>query len=282
MKRQIEFMRGSRGIGSKRTDSRTERKRIHEEGEVGKIFGRIISRVFSTSFSFARLHSYLQNRERPIVGREERKSEEHGQFANQFSIKLLDFSRPRCVFVSEDLGREYTSRPGWIPLGRRGERNTANQLANCCPLLESTTTKRFSRTSTVIQLSFSLQLCWTRRDSLEAISSKINRNGVRHSIPWNDAPFSKRGQASTVVALERSMERCQLLDSQGSSSLIVAGNQANLRGESSPKVHLVGRLQASWLVPFAECFIERLRASGIPRALHRGDVGMIERCVRKR
>lgn len=41
------------------------------------------------------------------------KSEEHGQFANQFSIKLLEFSRLRCVFVSENLERENTSRLGF-------------------------------------------------------------------------------------------------------------------------------------------------------------------------
>lgn len=38
MKRQIEFMRGSRGIGSKRTDSRTEERRIYEEEENGKMW----------------------------------------------------------------------------------------------------------------------------------------------------------------------------------------------------------------------------------------------------
>lgn len=126
-----------------------------------------------------------------------------------------------CLCVRKSGTRKHLK--AWIPLGRRGERNTANQLANCCPLFESTTTKRFSRTSTVIQFSFSLQLCWTRRDSLEAISSKINRNGYDTRFPGTTRRFPRGAQAATVV-LERSMERCQLLDSQGSSSSIVAGN----------------------------------------------------------
>lgn len=43
--------------------------------------------------------------------RERSKIEEHGQFANQFSIKLLEFSV--CVFVSENLERGNTSRLGF-------------------------------------------------------------------------------------------------------------------------------------------------------------------------
>lgn len=48
-----------------------------------------------------------------------------------------------CLCVRKSGTRKHLK--AWIPLGRRGERNTANQLANCCPLFESTTTKRFSR-----------------------------------------------------------------------------------------------------------------------------------------
>lgn len=48
MKRQIEFMRGSRGIGSKRTDSRTEKNRIYEE-ENGKMLERFSDELFLAS-----------------------------------------------------------------------------------------------------------------------------------------------------------------------------------------------------------------------------------------
>lgn len=50
MKRQIEFMRGSRGIGSKRTDSRTEKNRIYEEEEEnGKMLERFSDELFLAS-----------------------------------------------------------------------------------------------------------------------------------------------------------------------------------------------------------------------------------------
>lgn len=50
MKRQIEFMRGSRGIGSKRTDSRTEKNRIYEEEEEnGKMLERFSDKLFLAS-----------------------------------------------------------------------------------------------------------------------------------------------------------------------------------------------------------------------------------------
>lgn len=113
MKRQIEF---TRGIGNKRTDPRTKKKRIYEKKKqmerCSTIFERVISRVISISFSFAR-PSYLYNWDTSNRrGNEERsKIEEHGQFANQFSIKLLEFSV--CVFVSGNLERGNTSRLGF-------------------------------------------------------------------------------------------------------------------------------------------------------------------------
>lgn len=113
MKRQIEF---TRGIGNKRTDPRTKKKRIYEKKKqmerCSTIFERVISRVISISFSFAR-PSYLYNWDMSNRrGNEERsKIEEHGQFANQFSIKLLEFSV--CVFVSGNLERGNTSRLGF-------------------------------------------------------------------------------------------------------------------------------------------------------------------------
>lgn len=220
MKRQIEF---TRGIGNKRTDPRTKKKRIYEKKKqmerCSTIFERVISRVISISFSFAR-PSYLYNWDMSNRrGNEERsKIEEHGQFANQFSIKLLEFSV--CVFVSENLERGNTSRLGF----RLEEEEKETRLINwqIVARYSSRPRRNDSLELRLFHLSFPLQLCWTRRDSLEAISSKINRNGYDTRFPGTARRFP-RGRPPPWC-WKRSMERCQLLDSQGSGSLIVAGN----------------------------------------------------------
>lgn len=200
-----------------------EKENIREEEANGKMFDDFRTSYFSRHFNKLLLCSTILPLQLRHVqsSRERRKKQDRGTRPICESV-LHKIARVLgvCLCVRKSGTRKHLK--AWIPLGRRGERNTANQLANCCPLLESTTSKRFSRTSTVIHLSFPLQLCWTRRDSLEAISSKINRNGYDTRFPGTARRFP-RGRPPPWC-WKRSMERCQLLDSQGSGSLIVAGN----------------------------------------------------------
>lgn len=77
MKRQIEFMRGSRGIGSKRTDSRTEKNRIYEEEEEnGKMLERFSDELFSRLFNKLLLCSTILPLELRTSNRREGRKEE--------------------------------------------------------------------------------------------------------------------------------------------------------------------------------------------------------------
>lgn len=90
-----------------------EKENIREEEANGKMFDDFRTSYFSRHFNKLLLCSTILPLQLRHVqsSRERSKIEEHGQFANQFSIKLLEFSV--CVFVSENLERGNTSRLGF-------------------------------------------------------------------------------------------------------------------------------------------------------------------------
>ena len=158
--------------------------------------------IFSISFSTSITENALSFHETEGS----RKPKEHGQLANQFCRKLLEFG----VFVLENVEQADTWGLEFRSEEVRGERNAVNQLANCCPLFDYV--ELFSRwylRPGARQLSFSLSSWLLPR----ATSNPIYRNENYTRFPGTACLFP-RGRPP-CCRQSRSIERRQLLDSQG-------------------------------------------------------------------
>lgn len=105
---EVEELAANVPILERRKGEYTRKKRMERCGKGFSCFSRLFNKLLLCSTILP-----LENVQSSGGKKGRSKSEEHGQFANQFSIKLLEFSRPRCVFVSENLERENTSRLGF-------------------------------------------------------------------------------------------------------------------------------------------------------------------------